>query len=63
MFDQFLNNISGKEGYLIFSLWVFLAFFVLVAALLLKMRKQHVSYMSDIPLNDNTVSNSNFIEP
>ncbi|MGN6179515.1 MAG: hypothetical protein ACTHNW_10065 [Mucilaginibacter sp.] len=63
MFDQFLHNVSGKETYLIFSLWMFLAFFVLVAALLLRMRKQHVDYMSDIPLSDNSVSTSKSLEP
>lgn len=63
MFDQFIHNISGKEVYLIFSLWMFLAFFVLVSALLLRMRKQHVDYMSDIPLNDSSISTSNSLEP
>jgi len=63
MFDQFVHNISGKEAYLIFSLWVFLIFFVLVAALLLRMRKQHANYMSDIPLNDSSISTSNSLEP
>lgn len=63
MFDQFLNNISGKQSYLIFSLWVFLVFFVFVALLLLFMRKQHVNYMSDIPLNDSSINTSNTVEP
>ena len=63
MFDQFVHNIGGKEAYLLFSLWVFLAFFVLVTILLIRMRKQHVNYMSDIPLNDSSVSTSKSIEP
>ena len=63
MFDQFVHNINGKEAYLLFSLWVFLAFFVLVTILLIRMRKQHVNYMSDIPLNDSSVSTSKSIEP
>ena len=63
MFDQFVHNIDGKEAYLLFSLWVFLAFFVLVTILLIRMRKQHVNYMSDIPLNDSSVSTSKSIEP
>lgn len=63
MFDQFLNNVSGKEAYLMFSLWMFLVFFVIVSALLLCMRKQHVNYMSDIPLNDSSISTANSIEP
>jgi len=43
--------------YLIFSLWVFLVFFVVVSILLLITRKQHVDRMSDLPLDDGT-SNS-----
>jgi cbb3-type cytochrome oxidase subunit 3 len=62
MFDQFVKNISGKEVYLLFSLWMFLVFFIVVALLLLKMRKQHAEYMSDIPLNDCSIPTSNTLE-
>jgi len=57
MFDQFVRNVSGKQMYLIFSLWVFLVFFVVVSILLLITRKKHVDRMSDLPLDDGT-SNS-----
>jgi len=44
--------------YLIFSLWIFLVFFVTVSILLFITKKQHVDRMSDLPLEDGT-SNSN----
>jgi hypothetical protein len=56
MFDQFLDNVSGKQMYLMFSLWIFLVFFIVVSLLLFYMRKQHITYMSDIPLNDSSVT-------
>ena len=63
MFDQFLNHISGKEAYLLFSLWMFLAFFIIVTILLVRMRKQHVDYLSDIPLDDCSIPTSKLPEP
>jgi hypothetical protein len=58
MFDQFVKNVSGEQMYLIFSLWIFLVFFVTVSILLFITKKQHVDRMSDLPLEDGT-SNSN----
>jgi len=40
--------------YLIFSLWIFLVFFVVVSILLFITKKQHTDYMSDLPLEDGT---------
>jgi hypothetical protein len=57
MFDQFVKNVSGEQMYLIFSLWIFLVFFVVVSILLFITKKQHVDRMSDLPLDDGT-SNS-----
>jgi len=54
MFDQFVKDVSGKEMYLIFSLWIFLVFFVVVSILLFITKKQHIDYMSDLPLEDGT---------
>ncbi len=51
MFKQ-ITDLSGNEWYLITSLWVFLVFFVIVGILLFRMRKEHVDYMKDIPLDD-----------
>lgn len=63
MFKQFTQNISGNQVYLLFSLFIFLIFFIVVALLLLRLRKNHVDYMSDIPLNDCTDDNIKFLEP
>ena len=57
MFDQFVKNVSGEQMYLIFSLWLFLVFFVVVSILLYITKKQHTDRMSDLPLEDGT-SNS-----
>jgi len=62
MFKQFTEHIDGNQVYLIFSLFIFLVFFIVVTFLLLRLRKQHVDYMSDIPLNDCTDENSNILK-
>jgi cbb3-type cytochrome oxidase subunit 3 len=62
MFKQFTENISGNQVYLLLSLFIFLIFFIVVTLLLLRLRKQHVDYMSDIPLNDCTEENIKLLE-
>ena len=54
MFNQFVKDVSGKEMYLIFSLWIFLVFFVVVSILLFITKKQYIDYMRDLPLEDGT---------
>ena len=51
MFKQ-ITNLNGDEIYLITSLWIFLVFFVLVACMLVWMKKDHVKYMKDLPFDD-----------
>ncbi len=58
MFDQFVRDVSGKQMYLIFSLWIFLVFFVVVSILLFITKKQHVDRMSDLPLEDGTADST-----
>lgn len=58
MFKQFTEHIDSNQVYLMFSLFIFLVFFIVVTLLLLRTRKQHVDYMSDIPLNDCTEDNN-----
>jgi hypothetical protein len=58
MFKQFTEHIDSNKVYLMFSLFIFLVFFIVVTLLLLRIRKQHVEYMSDIPLNDCTEDNN-----
>ena len=59
MFDQFVKDVSGEQIYLIFSLWIFLVFFVVVSILLYITKKQHVDRMSDLPLDDGTLESTN----
>jgi len=58
MFDQFVKNVSGQQAYLIFSLWLFLVFFVVVSFLLYITKKQHTDRMSDLPLEDGTIDST-----
>ncbi|MBK1439592.1 hypothetical protein JHJ32_06320 [Parapedobacter sp. ISTM3] len=51
MFKQ-ITDLSGNEWYLIASLWIFLIFFIVVAIMLVRMRKDYVDYMKEIPMND-----------
>ena len=52
MFKQFVDKMTGNDIYLITSLLIFFIFFVAVAALLIKMNKNHIAYMSNLPLNE-----------
>jgi hypothetical protein len=52
MFRQFTEHINGNQIYLLFSLGIFLVFFIVVTILLIRLKKQHVEYMSDLPLED-----------
>jgi len=62
MFDQFVKNVSGEQMYLIFSLWIFLVFFVVVSILLFITKKQHTDRMSELPLEDGLLNPSKSIE-
>ena len=61
MFKQFTENIDGNQVYLISSLGIFLVFFIVVTILLIKLRKQHVNHMSDLPLDDSILNSSNSV--
>jgi hypothetical protein len=63
MFKQFTENISGMQAYLLFSLGIFLVFFIVVTILLITLRKQHVDHMSDLPLEDCTLNSPKSFEP
>ena len=52
MFKQFIEQAQNKQIYLLSSLAIFLIFFIVVTVMLFYMRKQHVDYMSDMPLHD-----------
>lgn len=62
MFKQFTENLSGTQIYLICSLGIFLVFFVVVTIVLIKLRKKHVDYMGELPLEDNALQSPNSFE-
>ncbi|SFH43776.1 hypothetical protein [Pedobacter insulae] len=51
MFKQ-IKDLAGGEFYLITSLLLFMVFFIIVAVYLFKLSKQHVSLMSNLPIDD-----------
>ncbi|MCC8425353.1 hypothetical protein [Mucilaginibacter sp. UR6-11] len=59
MFKQFTENISGHQAYLLFSLAIFLVFFIVVSIVLFRIRKPHVDHMSQLPLSDNQIDSTN----
>jgi hypothetical protein len=58
MFKQFVHSLQGDEIYMFLSLFIFIAFFIGATIAMMRMKKSHLEYMSDIPLNEeNTASN------
>jgi len=53
MFKQFIEQAQNTQIYLLSSLAIFLIFFIVITVMLFYMQKQHVDYMSDMPLHDN----------
>ena len=51
MFKQ-INNLAGGEFYLITSLFIFLVFFIVVTIFIIKLSKNHISMMSNLPIED-----------
>lgn len=61
MFKHYFENIEGISVYPIFSLIVFVAFFVGLITLVVKMSKRHCDEMSSLPLHssiENTAKNN-----
>ena len=56
MFSQFTQGMTGPQIYLLFSLGIFVVFFVIVTVFLILLKKQYVNYMSDLPLDDSTLN-------
>lgn len=55
MFKQFLSGVEGMDQYLIFSMIVFIVFFVGVLVYVLRMKKEDILTLSNIPLTDKEV--------
>ncbi|MBY0542815.1 MAG: hypothetical protein K2P75_05400 [Sphingobacteriaceae bacterium] len=56
MFKQ-INNLAGGEFYLITSLLIFLVFFIVVTIFIIKLSKNHISVMSNLPIEDQQTTN------
>lgn len=52
MFKQFLENAEGNQGYLLSSFGIFLLFFILVGVFVVTMKKEEITYMSELPLKE-----------
>jgi cytochrome c oxidase cbb3-type subunit 4 len=52
MFSQYLQQIEGIASYPLISLFIFIPFFIIVLFIVLRMRKEHTDYMSNLPLDE-----------
>jgi len=50
---QFLNNVTGMSGYLIFSMIIFITFFVGLLIWVFKADKKYIDKMKNLPLENN----------
>jgi hypothetical protein len=53
MFNQ-IKDLAGGEFYLITSLLMFMVFFIIVGLYIFKLSKRHISFMSNMPIEDQT---------
>jgi len=63
MFKQFTADIPGNQVYLLSSLGIFLIFFIVVTIMLMRLRKQYIDHMSDLPLHDEQTDTANNLLP
>ena len=52
MLSQYLSSIEGIAAYPIFSLFVFIPFFLAVTVWVIKLDKNFLNYMGSMPLDD-----------
>ncbi len=52
MFKQFINTLQGDEVFMLISLMIFFLFFIGATIALIRMKKNHTEYMSNIPLGE-----------
>jgi cbb3-type cytochrome oxidase subunit 3 len=57
MFKQFITSLQGDQIYMLISLMVFFSFFIGATIVLIKMKKNHLDYMSNIPLKEKKEAN------
>lgn len=51
MFKQ-IKDLAGGENYLIISLLIFMIFFILVTVYLIKLNKNYINQMSQMPISE-----------
>ena len=51
MFSQYLESIEGIASYPLISLFIFIPFFIGVLIYVVRMKKEDVDRMSNLPLN------------
>lgn len=54
MFKQFISTLNGNEVYMLGSLFIFFAFFIVATIALIRMKKNHTEYMSNLPIQTET---------
>ncbi len=59
MFKQFIQSLHGDEVYMLLSLMIFFAFFIGATIAMMRMKKSHLDYMSDIPLKTESEEKTN----
>jgi hypothetical protein len=56
MLSKYISSIDGISAYPIFSLLIFIPFFILVTIWVFKLDKKFLNYMGELPLKDSTES-------
>ena len=51
--SQFLNNVQGVDGYLIFSMTIFISFFLGLLIWVYKADNKYIRKMKNLPLENN----------
>lgn len=60
MINKMLGKVGGVDTFYILSMFIFIAFFVGVTVLLIKMKKSRAEYLKNIPMtDDNQLFNNN----
>lgn len=57
MVKQFLNKVQGAYIPMVTSLFIFFLFFLLLGVYLFGMDKNHIKYMSDLPIKEGKSQN------
>lgn len=56
MISNYLSGIDGISAYPLFSLLIFVPFFIAVTIWVVRLDKRFLNHMGEMPLNDSTTS-------